>query len=302
MSALSEFEEVKEFINNDNLKPALEGLKDIVDNLGDSELEDELVLLNNRYKSFKKEKRLSVLNSTDADTRKNQIVRSLLDFTSELEKRKKSQVSQHHKQHSAAKDSELLVAAKTAAILVEIEKFKHRYYYSDYDLRERALDELRAFEPVLTKESRIEVYRFLYEVADDINCKSPVSLGVKLLPLIMYFFPGKEEECSEVVETSIAIGKKMVLTSVFKAEHFKTGSNGLFIWKWAYLKAKRRNNVELMRQVEMEYEELEAAICKEEHDIINLAEKRQVIEAFKKDLKVDGMDLPAIPETLLDFV
>jgi hypothetical protein len=303
MSELSELEGIRELIkSNSDLKPALERLQEIIDKFGDSELKNQLAVLNNRYVSFKSDQQRGVLSHSVADNQKNKIVSSILDFTSDLEKRKKSQVSQHHKHHSASKDSELLAAAKTAVLLVEIEKFKHRYYHLDYDLREEALDELRAYEPVVTKESRIEVYRFLYEVADEINYRSSASLGITLLSLVMHFSPGKDEECSEVVETSIAIGKKMVFASIFKAEHFKIGSNGLSIWKWAYLKAKWRDKAALMRQIETEYEELEAAIRKEEHDIINLAKKRQVIEAFKKDLTVDGMDFPAIPRALLDFV
>lgn len=299
----SKFEEIKDLVRDSKLEIALEEVQKLINEFEEVELSNELITIQSRFKTLKKKIRLGTINSEEENVETYRIVKSTLDFISQLESEKlRLNYKKENKQLPSLSESELLEAAKAAVILVDLEKIKHKYFYSELHLREDILDELRVYKPVSTDITTIEIYNFLFEVADSVNYRSSDNFGVAIFSLVMYFFPEETGEVDTILGLSINIGSQLVLASIFNLEDFKIGVYGLSIWKWVYLRATWRGKTETMERVKSEYVHMKNFFYEDNVKISNYEGKIQLIEIFEKDLEKAGLTFPRIPNEILKLI
>lgn len=299
----SKFEEIKDLVRDSKLEIALEEVQKLINEFEEVELSNELITIQSRFKTLKKKIRLGTINSEEENVETYRIVKSTLDFISQLESEKlRMNYKKENKQLPSLSESELLEATKSAVILVDLEKIKHKYFYSELHLREDILDELRVYKPVSTDITTIEIYNFLFEVADSVNYRSSDNFGVAIFSLVMHFFPEETGEVDTILELSINIGSQLVLASIFNLEDFKIGVYGLSIWKWVYLRATWRGKTETMERVKSEYVHMKNFFYEDNVKISNYEGKIQLIEIFEKDLEKAGLTFPRIPNEILKLI
>lgn len=299
----SRFEEIKDLVRDSKLEIALEEIQKLVNELGEVELENEVIIIQNRFKTLKRKIRLGTIKSDEENVETNRILKSTLDFISQLESEKLSlNYKKENKQLPSLSEGELLEAAKSAVIIVDLEKIKYKYFHSELHLREDVLDELRVYKPISTDITTIEIYNFLFEVADSINYRSSDDFGIAIFSLVMHFFPEETEEIDTILYLSTNIGSQLVSASIFNLENFKIGVYGLSTWKWVYLRAKWRGKKEIMERVKSEYEQVKNFFCGDNVKISNYEGKIQLIEIFEEDLEKGGLTFPEIPNEILKLI
>lgn len=299
----SSFEEIKDLVRNSKLEIALEKIHKLVNESEEVESKNEVIVIQNRFKTLKKKIRLGTINSDEENTETTRIVKSTLDFISQLESEKlRLNYKKENKQLPSLSESELLEAAKSAVILVDLAKIKYRYYQSELHLREDILDELRVYKPILTDITTVEIYNFLFEVADSINYRSSDDFGEAIFLLVMHFFSEETKEIDTILDISINIGSQLISASIFNFENFKIGVYGLSTWKWTYMNAKWRGKKEIMGRIKSEYEQMKNFFYEDNVKISNYEGKIQLIEIFEKDLEKADLTFPRIPNKILKLI
>lgn len=299
MIEFSKIEEIRDLISNAKLTLALQELKKMTHEFEDIELKDELIIIQNRLSTLNGQSRLGIENVEYKDIKNSQITNSILQFIRQLERQNHKQKKENLLDFS---ENKLLEAAKSAIILVDLEKIKHRYYYSELHERADILDELRIYKPISTDIATVEIYNFLFEVADSINYKSPNNFGLSLFSLVIYFFPNDTEKVDTILSLSINIGSLLIVASIFNFQNFKIGVYGLSTWKWVYLRAKSRGKETIMERVKAEHTKIKKLFLEENVKISNYESKIQLIEIFEEDLEKPGLTFPMIPDDILRII
>lgn len=299
----SKFEEIKDLIRGSNLEIALEETQKMVAEFDLQKFSDELIVIQSRYNRLKGKIRLGIINTEEESIETIKISKSILDFILQLEKEKfKLNHKKENKQSPFFSESELFKAAKSAAILVDLEKIKYKYFYSELHLRGDILNELRVYKAISTDITTIEIYNFLFEVSDEINCRNSEDFGATVFSLVMHFFPEETNEIDTILDLSTNIGSQLILDSIFNLENFKIGIYGLSTWKWVYLSAKRNGKNEIMERIKSEYDLIKKIFYEKNIQISNHKEKFQLIEIFEADLEKAGLTFPKIPNELLKLI
>lgn len=299
----SRFEEIRELVRDSKLELALEELQKLIDEFNDIESKNIVILIQSSFKTLKKKTLLRLINLDEENIEKNKIANSILDFISQLESEKiKLNHKKETKQLPSASKIELLEAAKSAIILIELEKIKYRYYHADLYLRENILNELRVYKSISTDITTIEIYNFLFEVADSISYYTSGDYGAAIFSHVMHFFPDETDELDAILNLSINIGSQLVDSSVFNLENFKIGVYGLSIWKWVYLKAKQQDKKEIIDIIKLEYKRTKKYFYEDNVKISNYEGKLRLIEIFEKDLEKKGLQFPIVPDEIFELI
>ena len=297
----SNFEQIRDLIKDDKIVLALDNMVALAKEF-DSSLYNIAITIQSSYNRYRKKIQLGTIPPEVDRNEINTIVNSALNFLSDLEReRHETKLNEERKELLDYQNDDLLKAAKSAVILVELEKIKYRYYHSEFHRRDVILEELRIYKPILTDISTIEIYNFLSEVSDSIYYKTSEDFGLKIFTLVTYFFPDDTEVSEYIYNQSIMIGGRLLSSGIFTFEDFKIGVYGLSIWKWVYLNAKRSANKTLISKVHSEYEKFKGFFYEDDFKVSNYEGKFKIIEIFEEDLKEEGLTFPNIPDDLLEL-
>lgn len=298
----SKFERIKDLIRNDKIDLALDGMIALSKRFTNDELYNIAIAIQSSHNRYRKKTQLGIINRETDRNEINTIVNSALNFLSDLE-REKHQVnlSGEQKELLDYQSDDLLEAAKSAVILVELEKIKYRYFHAENYKRDEILDELRIYKAILTDVSTIEIYSFLLEIANSIHYKTPEDFGLKLFTLVTYFFPEDTKEPKNLYRQSISIGSALLSSGIFTLEDLKIGVYGLSIWKWVYLNAKRKGYKIIIDRIHREYQIFKEFFYEDNVKISNYEGKLKIIEIFEEDLKVEGLNFPIISDKLFEL-
>lgn len=294
------FANIEELIQNAELKTALEKLHELALKY-DQYFEDSVNILLSRQRRLQDKEIKGIINNSEANHERNIITDSTLKLLADLERRKTDISNNKQLKFNSDPKNEMMQAAISAVILVDLEKIRYRYFYAPFHLRGDILDEIRVYKPISTDITTIEFYKFLLEVADSIGYGTPDNYGVKLLNLVGYFFPDDSENVETILDLSFNIGNLLVNTSFFNLENFEIGVYGLSIWKWVYLKAEAYKMEIFKEKIRKEYQSVKMVYDNFNIKVSNYEEKIRLMDIFKEDLEEKGLTFPNIPYDLLEF-
>jgi hypothetical protein len=194
----------------------------------------------------------------------------------------------------------LLEASKTAAIILEIDKIKQRFYEAKDDKRSEILDELNLY-----------VNHKNYTIISYIT--SLLSLGViygrraktwqlqaSIYSLAIVYFPheevGNNKKTREIVRQYCYIAHDICYDAFLYVKTITSAMYGLNLLKFLYREGKLRKLPFIQEKVNETYTQLEAVLQRTDRG--NLDDFIQLTAIFKEDLTISSLTFPPFPAAL----
>jgi len=196
---------------------------------------------------------------------------------------------------------DLISAATTALILMEITNVKDEYYNCVKMDRDYIINKLDKLSNHNNARISYEVFSFLTKVAYETRGGMSAKIAGTIFSLVMKFFPptdilkNKKQLC-EIGSQCIYIASTLVYDSTIHIKNFQITSWGLLILKFIYKQSKKIKVSELNSKVFKAYEELEDHLIRPERN--DLTDAKRLINIFKLDLENPSLTYPEIPEDL----
>lgn len=197
---------------------------------------------------------------------------------------------------------DLVKAATTAIILIEIVKIEEEYY--DCILANRNII-IQKFEKlsVYNNNARIafEIFSFLSKVSCETRVGMPGVMAETIFSLITDYFPPTDilddkKQLTEIGELCISIAFTLVYDSTIHNKNFNISSVGLLILKYLYLQSKQLEIIQLTQKVKEAYSDLENQLTRPERSDLYVA--KELIKIFLVDLETSDLSFPIIPKEL----
>lgn len=246
--------------------------------LVETEKREKLIL---RYfpKSFEEYKRLNNLNK----------------------KEKEKTVKNINSKINALTEEDLLTASKNAIIILELERIKEKYYKSDWEEKEKVLEELYRFSNHSNPRVAIDIVSFLSNVANQTRGGMPSDTASTIFSLILHFCPpsyllDENKKTNEIVNTCINIGFALVYDATIKINNLVIAEYGLSVLKYVYKHTKENKKSVLTPKVLETYAEIERNLERPERTDLENAKK--LVKIFKADLDTSDLSFPRLPDDL----
>jgi len=199
-------------------------------------------------------------------------------------------------------DEQLLVIAKNAIIIIELDKIKQEFYRKEWRERSEVISRLNIHvdhnNPRLAK----DVIYFLEDVAS--TTRSGMTFGASLMVFstMLNFFPSlyqdnNRTETIEIAKRCVYLGNNIVYDSFIHLRNFAVAACGLTILKFIYREAKDYGIKELTDEVNRAYSELEEQIKRP--DRTDLVNAEVLLKTFKDDLESWDLSFPMLPEHIM---
>jgi hypothetical protein len=199
-------------------------------------------------------------------------------------------------------EEKLLVATKTALIILELEKIKEKYLEEDWNERSDILS-------ALNKYANHSSYRLAYDILDFLLMASgQTRLGMtekvasNVLTIVLNFFPSfnkkrDQKGIIELGEICIEIGENMAYDSFIHLRKINIAMYGLTIIKFIYRQAKKNKISVLQKEIERVYDKLESQLNRPNRT--DLEDAQEVLQTFRDDLDVWDLAFPLMRDRLM---
>lgn len=196
---------------------------------------------------------------------------------------------------------DLIKAATTANILIEIIKIKDEYYDCVLANRNHIIQKLEKLSTFNNTRIAYEIFSFLTKVAYETRVGMPEEMAETIFSLISDYFPptdGLEDEKQliEIGTICYSIAFTLVYDSTIHIKNFNIASIGLLILKYIYMQSKRLKITQLTTKVNEVYNDLEIQLTRPERT--DLSEEKELIRIFQADLENSDLSFPLIPHNL----
>ncbi|MFW6247415.1 MAG: hypothetical protein ACOC22_04580 [bacterium] len=200
-------------------------------------------------------------------------------------------------------EEKLLIIAKNATIIIELEKIKEEYFSSNWDKRVDILDQLGKYINHSNHRLALDIFEFLSLIAGQTGSGGMTyNLGISVFGTVLDFFPSfyNEEKTTETIELAkkcIYIGYNIAYYSFIHLNNIAVATSGLLIIKFIYQSAKEYNITEVLEEVNRTYDELELTLQRPERS--DLEDAEEMIKIFRTDLEKRNLTLPILTPNLM---
>lgn len=196
---------------------------------------------------------------------------------------------------------DLIKAATTANILIEIIKIKDEYYDCVMANRNHIIKKLEKLSTFNNTRIAYEVFSFLSKVAYETRVGMPEEMVETIFSLITDYFPPTdiledEKQLIEIGTICNSIAFTLIYDSTIHIRNFNIASIGLLILKFVYLQSENLKIAQLTAKVNKVYNDLEIQLKRPERT--DLSEAKELVEIFQSDLKNSDLSFPVIPQDL----
>jgi hypothetical protein len=197
----------------------------------------------------------------------------------------------------------LVQANMTAMILLEIDKIEFEYIGPDWNKTEEGLAMLFRFATRNNPQIAERIFELLWDLSTTTRAKMPKSVAVQTYSLVLTFF--SRGEGLELVDHRTELGirgcdlaSNIVYDAIIYLDNLVVAKWGLTILKFFYMKRNRSSTVPIRAAVLRSYKELQQSLIR--NDGSNYDRAKRLLQHFKKDLKVNDLSWPHLPDDLAD--
>lgn len=196
---------------------------------------------------------------------------------------------------------DLILAATSALILMEITRIKQEYYECILMDRNYIIQKLNKFSEFNNSRIAFEVFSFLSLVSYETRSGIPTKMAQTIFSLTTKFFPGSNdqknnEQLIEIGNQCIGIAGTLVYDSTIHFKNFNITCLGLLILKFLYIKSKKLQIPQLSIQVKNKYSDLQNHLNRPERT--DLADAKRLLTIFLSDLENFDLSFPVLPKDL----
>lgn len=198
---------------------------------------------------------------------------------------------------------DLIIAAKSAIIIIEIDKIKHEYFDTTKTNKGDTLAKLLVFTNHATPRITYELFNVLLDIADDTYVDS--SISIQFLQLIQSYFPSSEvksnsKQSLELADIVINICFSLIYDSFINTSNFEAAHHGLLILKYLYRYSKENKLSKLPKSIKDVYQELEDTLERPER--IDLETAKLLLKTYKNDLETNDLRAPIYTQKLSELL
>jgi hypothetical protein len=198
---------------------------------------------------------------------------------------------------------DIVEAAKTALILIEIAKIKHEYINTtNWSFKKEILEKIYVYNDHIDPLISNEILNFLIYCSETTRANMPDDIAFTIYCFTIDHFPISnylKRENLKLGGLCCTIGFNLIYDAFFYLNDFNVAKSGLQIFKNVYAQSKKLKLDALIKEVDSLYAELYTIIprLKERHNTQKNAS--ELLTIFRNDLGNNSFQLPALPDYLL---
>ncbi len=201
-------------------------------------------------------------------------------------------------------EEDILRICKNAIIIIEIAKIKDNYFNTDWDNKEKIINELYKYVEHSNIKVAREVFIFLNSVADQTRGGMTTDIAGSIFSLSLDFFPyydkNQKKEIIELGSECINIAYNMIYDAAIYLNNYKITMYGLTILKYIYKKGKQEKIKALIEKVNGIYIEIEESLRRPDRD--DLGSFLELVKIFRNDIEIGNLSFPVLPEHLYNSI
>jgi len=296
-------QEIKQSIANDETEKAVNILYNYANSSENEKLIGVATIIKARFSRLFRDS-ITKINSIEDDSReKNRLNHDLLNSLSYL-KNSNATSSKGILKPISSTEENLLNIAKTAIIIIELEKIKEEFFDStDWLVRERTLRKLYKFSRHTTLPLAKEVFDFLWDISIMTKRELPNNIASIVQSLIINYFPDTDnnnhEQIQGIANQCIQIGSNFTYYAAVNIKDLRITAHGLYILKWINHLSRKREILGVTDKIIEEHDILESDLKREKEDF---SDALRLIQIFKNDLKSPRAIYPDLPNNLLELI
>lgn len=296
-------QEIRQSIAKDETEKAVNTLYKYANLSENEKLIGIATIIKARFSRFFQDSITRINSYEDNYREKNSLNYDLLNALSYL-KKSNTPSSKSISQSASPTEESLLNIAKTAIIIIELEKIKEEFFNStDWLIREDALRKLHKFSRHTTLPLAKEVFDFLWDISIMTKRELPNNIASIVQSLIINYFPNtdnnNQESIQGIANQCIQIGSNFTYYAAANLNDLRITAHGLYLLKWIHHLARKREIPDVIDKIIEEHNTLESDLKRESSNFNNAI---KLIQIFKNDLKNPRAIYPDLPDNILALI
>ncbi len=196
---------------------------------------------------------------------------------------------------------DLIDAALTANIIIEIIKIKNDFWAAKWPERESIIGELYKYSEYQNIRISKEIIDFLVHIASTTRSGLTHNMSFSLDFLVFEFFPYSDSEVDRKEINAIAVdcihmAQNIIYDATIHLGNLAVAQWALLTLKYIYQYCKTNNEEEVLKKFYHEYDRLEETLKRPERNDLELSQK--LVKIYRNDLNEPGMHFPIMPKDL----